>query len=71
MKVNEINDIEILREALKKTMIEIKETFTHGGCTFNKGEFYHIEQDPEAVYLFDDNGELVILDYEDAKKYLE
>jgi hypothetical protein len=71
MKLNEINDIEVLRNQLKKTMIEIKETFTHGGYTFNKGEFYHTEQDPEYVFLFTDEDDVVIFDYDEVEKYLK
>jgi len=39
--------------------------------TFNEGEQYHIRQDVDGVFVFDDSGEEVFLSYLEADKFLE
>lgn len=58
MKLNEINDLEFLKNELKRFMIKCKEDITienlEGKHTdYNAGEYYYISQDEDSAYVYD------------------
>jgi hypothetical protein len=70
MNIDNINDVEVLRNELKNHMIKCKKDFIKDGSVFHKDEYYDIEQDEDLIYMFDDYGTLVTLEYNEAEEYL-
>lgn len=61
MRLNDINDIEILRNSLKKLLNECIQNYTCicKGDELKKGEWYFVDQEDENsvyIYPFDENG---------------
>lgn len=52
MKLDEIKDIEILRNELKETMIKCVKSFKYKKIEFNESEYYYIEHDDEDGYNY-------------------
>lgn len=72
MNLDKINDIEILRNLLKKTMVRLKEDIETPNKIYHKGEWYFYTQDDDGVFLYWDDPTLGLLfSYDEADKYIE
>ena len=74
MDLDNINDIEVLREAAKYNRVRLKKDVISddGDYTFQKGFWYFIEQDKNGVYIFTDRcTHSTEFTYETAREYLE
>ena len=73
MKLDEITDIEILRNELKEHMAKCKNDYVENNVILlNKGEYYDVDQDQDYVYIYTDNcDKMITFSYKDAKIYLE
>ena len=73
MDLDNINNIEVLRELAKSTRAKVKENISayNGNYIFKKGFWYIVEQDEWYVYLFsEDYAHTVALTYKEEDKYL-
>ena len=73
MDLDNINDIEVLREAAKNVRVKVKEDIDAymGNYTFKKDFWYIVEQDEYYVRLYsDDYYHKVDLTYKEANEYL-
>lgn len=74
MDLDNISDIEILREAAKCNRVKMKkDCYSTDGQTyiFKKNMWYHIDQDETGVSLMSDDGEYWCdLPYEECDRYL-
>ena len=74
MDLDNINDVEILRELVKRHMIQMKkDSFANDGTdfVFKKGYWYYIEQDQHSVTIYsDDYASSVCFNYDEAERYL-
>jgi hypothetical protein len=54
MKLDEIQNIEVLRSELKKVMCKCIKDVTYKGVNFNQGEYYHYEYSDfyDKLYIF-------------------
>lgn len=69
MKLNEIQDIEILRSVLKKLLTKCIADIEIKGHTFEKDNWYILNQDEDCIEVYDDDMKhIVTLNYEEAKK---
>lgn len=76
MKLDEIQDIEVLRNELKKVMVKcIKDLKVDGvfdNLDFKKGEYYHWVQDEQDDFnIHDDKGNYTYGCYIDIYEYFE
>lgn len=74
MDLDNINDIEVLREAAKECRAKIKENVQDDSevYTFKKGYWYVVEQDQYYVTIYsDDYLYRRVFTYKEASKYLE
>ena len=74
MDLDNINDIEVLREAAKYSRVQLKKDVVSddGDYTFQKGFWYFVEQDRNGVYIFTDKcTHSAEFTYETAREYLE
>lgn len=55
MDINNINDIEILKEELKKRMVLCIKDLKIYGCDFKKGQYYNWYGDDLQIIIYDDN----------------
>lgn len=76
MDLDNINDIEVLREVAKESRVKMKEDVDseYGGYTFKKGHWYFCEQDEYYVTIYSDysdNGVYsMTFTYKEAGEYL-
>ena len=73
MDLDNINDIEILREAAKYCRVQIREDVVDddGAYFFKKGYWYVVEQDEHYVTIYsDDYSYTRLFTYEEASEYL-
>lgn len=66
MKLNEINDINFLKNQLKRFMIQCKADFSKKNYNFKKNEYYYIHQeDGSGAYVYDyqENAEFCFFNY--------
>ena len=74
MDLDNITDIEVLRNALKKHMVKVKKDFYSEDGTrylFKKDHWYNLSQDEFDVTIFSDNGEsYCMFSYDTTKDYL-
>lgn len=73
MDLDNINDVETLREAAKEFRVKIKEDVKCdlNAYTFKKGYWYAVEQDQHYVTIYSDDYKYVkIFTYKEADKYL-
>lgn len=69
MKLNEIQDIEVLRSLLKKLLTKCIADVEIKGHSFEKDNWYSVAQDENYIEVYDDEmNHLVTLNYEEAKK---
>ena len=71
MDLDNITDIEELREICKHNMVKIKETIYTPTSTYEKGKWYYLIQDDEEIFIYLDPRCGLNLTYEEAEKYLE
>ena len=74
MDLDNIDDIEILREAAKRGRVKLKKDVisNDGVYIFRKGQWYYMEQDRNGVYIFSEQYDYSAdLTYETARRYLE
>ena len=72
MDLDKIEDIEVLKEYVKKFMVRMKESVYTPKYKFCKGEYYFFEQDDECIYLYLEDGSVgLILTYDEADDYIE
>lgn len=73
MDLDNINDIELLRNIAKKCRVQLKRDIdTCNDYIFRKGYWYLLEQDYFGVTIFsDDYAHEVFFTYEEAEKCLE
>lgn len=74
MDLDNISDIEILREAAKNGRVQLKKDIdTYGGkYTFKKGFWYLVEQDEYYVTIHsEDYAHEVCFTYREASEYLD
>ena len=74
MDLDNINDIEVLRSALKNFCVKMKQDAKSINCgyTFKKGFWYFVEQDEYGVSVYSDDYEYsAYFYYKEASKYLE
>ncbi|WP_297419205.1 hypothetical protein [Clostridium sp.] len=73
MKLDEIIDIEVLKNKLKGRMTKCKKNYKKDNILIlNKGEYYDVEQDQDYIYIYpDDSDEIIIFTYEEAIEYLD
>lgn len=75
MDLDNINDIEVLRELVKKSSVKIKEDIyaTDGSkYLFKKNHWYHMIQDDISITIYSDDckSECCFYTYDMAKKHL-
>lgn len=73
MDLDNINDIEVLREIAKRVRVKVKEDIDayENEYTFKKGFWYIVDQDEYYVRIYsEDYTHEANLDYEEASKYL-
>lgn len=73
MDLDNIDDIEVLREAAKNTRVKVKEDIMAYGSsyTFKKDFWYIVEQDEYYVHIYsEDYIHTIALTYKEASKYL-
>ena len=73
MDLDNINDIEVLREAAKKGRVQLKKDINAYGSSyaFKKGLWYLVEQDEYYVHIFsEDYTHTAALTYREANEYL-
>ena len=73
MDLDNINDIEVLREIAKESRTKMKEDADSDcdGYTFKKGYWYYCEQDKYYVTIYsDDYKHTRMFTYKEADKYL-
>lgn len=74
MDLDNINDIEILREAAKRGRVKLKKDIVSNddNYIFQKGLWYYMAQDRNGVYIFSEKYDYsAALTYETAREYLE
>lgn len=77
MKLNEINDVEFLKNELKRFMIKCKEDVTienlKGKHTdYNVGEYYYISKNEDSAYVYDFQENIgEYLSFDIIKQYFE
>lgn len=71
MYVDNITDINELRDLLNSQMVCLKETIETPTRTYNKGEQFFFTQDDKGVFLYDnDSWTGLELTFEEADKYI-
>lgn len=73
MDLDNINDIELLRNVAKESRIKMKEDTDsdYGVYTFKKGRWYYCEQDEYYVTIYSDDYKYTrMFTYKEADKYL-
>lgn len=74
MDLDNINDIELLRNLLKKNMVQMKSDAIATDGTdfvFKKGLWYFIEQDGNSVAIFTTDGSsMACFTYDEADRFL-
>lgn len=70
MDIDNIKDINALRDLLKSHMIQLTETIETPTRTYNKGEWFFYSQDEDGVWLYDKSYVVGLqLTYDEADKY--
>lgn len=74
MDLDNINDVEVLRNLAKRNMVQMKKDCyaTDGtGFIFKKGHWYFVEQDEYGVTIYtEDSSSMVFLNYDEADRFL-
>lgn len=73
MDLDNINDIEVLREAAKECRVQIREDFKDDldVYTFKKGYWYIVEQDEYYITIYSNDYKYVrMFTYKNASEYL-
>lgn len=74
MNLDNITDIEVLRNALKKHMVKVKKDFYSENGTmyiFKTDHWYNVEQDEDYITIYsDDEKSYCMFSYEEADEYL-
>lgn len=74
MDLDNITDIEILKNTLKKYMIQMKKDVHSNDGTdylFKKGFWYYVTQDETDVTIYSDDMEhICMFDYDTSERYL-
>ena len=74
MDLDNITDIEVLKSALKKYMVQMKKDAHSNDDTdylFKEGLWYYVTQDETGVTIYSDNVEHdCVFDYDTAMRYL-
>lgn len=70
MDLDNITDIEVLREELKEHMVKIKAPI-EDNKNFKVGYWYDFSQDEYHVTIYDDNGGYYMMSYIEAGKILD
>lgn len=69
MDLDGIQDIEVLRSALKKLLSKCIATVEIKDCLFEEDNWYFVVQDEGSMDIFDDNFEnITTVTYEEAKQ---
>jgi hypothetical protein len=71
MDLDNINDIDILRNKLKEYMIKCKKNFSYKDFEICEGKWYYINQDEGGIYIIDDNKHIYSFDNEEMSIYFE
>lgn len=72
MKLDEIKDIDYLKNELKRFMIQCKTDYSKKNSNFKKNEYYYIHQDDDDgayVYDYEENSEFCFLSIQELDKY--
>lgn len=73
MDLDNINNIEVLRNALKNICVKLKQDVKsiNGDYTFKKGFWYFVDQDEYGVSIYSNDYKYsAYFDYDEASKYL-
>nr|WP_142411375.1 hypothetical protein [Clostridium sp. Marseille-P7770] len=74
MDLDNINDIEILRDIAKSCMVKIKQDISANDgteYTFKKGYWYFVDQDETGLTVYIENGtHACFLDYDEADRFI-
>lgn len=60
MDINNMNDITVLKEKLKKRMVLCIKDLEIDDCIFRKGQYYDWYRDEYQVEIYDDNKNCII-----------
>lgn len=71
MDIDNIKDINVLRDLLKSDMVQLTEAIETPTRTYNKGEWFFCVQDEDGVWIYDkSDGVGLQLTYDEAYEYI-
>ena len=73
MNIDNINDIETLRNLLKSQMVQLKEDINTPTRIYHAGEwFFFIQDDDGGIFIHDNNPNIGLwLTYDEAEEYIK
>lgn len=72
MDINNINDIETLRNLLKTQMVQLKEDVYTPTRVYYAGEWFFFTQDDDEVFIYDNDSSIgLCFTYDEAAQYIK